>query len=94
MTYTEAVNKISEELDIPEDVVDKAYKSFYTFIREKIKTLPFKEDLTEEEFSSLKTNFNIPAIGKLHCTYDRYLGMKERFKYFNKIKEAYEHKED
>ncbi len=53
MTYEEKVKKVSEELGIPEDVVNKAYKSFWLFIKTKIKELPLKEDMTEEEFSKL-----------------------------------------
>lgn len=86
MKYPDIVSELSKELDIPEEVVSYAYKSFYKFIRESIKQLPLKEDLTEEQFNELRTNFNIPALGKLHCTYDRYLGIKERGKYIKGIK--------
>lgn len=94
MKYPEILETLSEELAIPKDVVDAAYKSFYSFIRETITSLPLKKDLTEEEFNSLKTNFNIPALGKLHCTYERYLGMKEQNKYIENLKKQYEHKEN
>ena len=94
MKYQEVVSKLSEELHLKEDVVDEVYKSFYAFIRETISSLPLKDELTEEEFNKLKTNFNIPAIGKLHCTYERYKGMKERGKYIKNLKEKYEDKKD
>lgn len=94
MKYPDIVIQLSKELDIPEKVVDEAYKSFFTFIRETISGLPLKDDLTEEEFNSLKTNFNIPAIGKLHCTYERYLGMREQSKYIKKLRKQYETKEN
>lgn len=94
MEYQEAINKVAGELNLEVEVVDEAYKSFYGFIREKISELPLKEELSEEDFNALRTNFNIPSIGKLHCTYDRYLGMKEQRKYIKRIKEEYEHKED
>ena len=48
-------------MNLEEEVVDTAYKSFFEFIRETISALPLKEDLTEEQFKELKTNFNIPA---------------------------------
>lgn len=79
MTYEEKVKKVSEELGIPEDVVNKAYKSFWLFIKTKIKELPLKEDMTEEEFSKLQTNFNIQYLGKLSCTYERYRRKKKQF---------------
>ena len=93
MKYPDIVELLSKELSLPQEVVDAAYKSFFTFIREEIESLPLKEDLTEEEFSKLKTNFNIPSIGKLHCTYERYKGMKEQQKYIKKLRE-YGNKED
>lgn len=94
MRYPNIVEALSEELDIPKEVVDAAYKSFYAFIRETITSLPLKEDLTEEEFNKLRTNFNLPALGKLHCTYERYLGMKEQQKYVKKLREKYGNKEN
>lgn len=84
MKYSEIVTLLSKELSIPEEVVDTAYKSFFSYIRETITSLPLKKDLTEKEFNNLKTNFNIPAIGKLHCTYDRYLKMKSKSKYIKR----------
>lgn len=94
MTYQEIVTLLSEELDIPEEVVDAAYKSFFGFIRTTIADLPLKDELSEEDFSKLRTNFNIPSLGKLHCTYERYRGMKERLNYIKKLQEEYEHKEN
>lgn len=94
MTYQEIVTELSEELEIPEEVVDKAYKSFFEFIREIIVSLPLKDELSEEDFNKLRTNFNIPSLGKLHCTYERYRGMKERMNYIKKIKDTYEAQED
>jgi hypothetical protein len=93
MKYPEIIETLSVEMNLPQEVVDTAYKSFYAFMREVITGLPLKEDLSEEEFGLLKTNFNIPALGKLHCTYDRYLRMKEQQKYIKKIREEYGNQE-
>lgn len=81
MKYSDIIKQVSKELNISEEVVGEAYKSFFTFIRESISNLPLKEDLSEEEFNKLRTNFNIPALGKLHCTYDRYTGVKKKKKF-------------
>lgn len=90
MTYTEIIQKVSGDIGIPPDIVDKAYKAFWLYIRDSIKELPLKEDITETEFFNLKPNFNIPSLGKLTCTYDRYKGVKERFKYIKNIREKNE----
>lgn len=87
MKYPDIVHELSKEMSLKEEVIDTIYKSFYSFIRESITNLPLKEELSEEEFNNLKTNFNIPAIGKLHCTYERYLKMKKQKEYLDKLKD-------
>lgn len=87
MKYSEIINQVSKELDIPVEVVDRAYRSSFEFIKNKIQSLPLKEDISEEEFSELRTNFNIPSLGKLVCTFDRMEGVKKRFNYIKKLRE-------
>lgn len=87
MVYDSIIRKVSEELGLPREVVDKVYKSYWKFIRETIKELPLKEDLSEEQFDRLRTNFNIPSLGKLSCTYDRYTGTKKRYAFIKKLRE-------
>lgn len=93
MIYSEAIKQVSIELGLPPQVVKEAYESFWTFIRNNIKALPLKEDLSKEEFGKLRTNFNVPSLGKLSCTYDRFIGIKKRLKYLNKLKDDYNNKE-
>lgn len=93
MIYSEAIKQVSIELGLPPQVVKEAYESFWTFIRNNIKALPLKEDLSKEEFDKLRTNFNIPSLGKLSCTYDRFIGIKKRLNYLNKLRDDYNNKE-
>lgn len=93
MIYSEAIKQVSIELGLPPQVVKEAYESFWTFIRNNIKALPLKEDLSKEEFDKLRTNFNVPSLGKLSCTYDRFIGIKKRLEYLNKLKDDYNNKE-
>lgn len=86
MSYQEILKEVSIELNIPEEVVKEAYESYWLFIRQSIVALPLKQDLSIDDFNKLKSNFNIPSLGKLSCTYDRMVGVKERFKYINKIR--------
>lgn len=85
--YRKAIKEVAEELGIPEEVAKAAYESYWVFIRESIKELPIKEDLTEEEFSKLRTNFNVPSLGKLSCTYKRYQGMRKRYEFLKALKD-------
>lgn len=87
MTYQEIVNKVSGDTGISPDIIDKAYKAFWLYIRDSIQALPLKEDMTEEEFKSLRPNFNIPSLGKITCTIQRYEGVKEKFNHIKKLRE-------
>lgn len=87
MSYPDIISKVSEELNLPKEVVDRAYKSFWLFINQSIQSLPLKENLNEEDFAKLKTNYNIPSLGKLTCTYERMLGVKKRFNFIKQIRE-------
>lgn len=90
MTYQEIINRVSEENNIPKEIVDKAYKGYWSFIKTFIEDLPLKENLSEEDFSKLRTNFNIPSLGKLTCTYDRYKRVKDKFKYIQNLRKRNE----
>lgn len=87
MNYPEIINRVAIELNLPSNVVKKAYESYWKFIRETIKSLPLKEEVTEERFNGLRTNFNIPSIGKLSCTYDRMVRVKKKFERIRQLKE-------
>lgn len=87
MRYSDIIDKVSEELDLPRELVNKTYKAFWLFINQSIQSLPLKEDLSGEDFAKLRTNFNIPSLGKLSCTYDRMLGVKKRYKILKQIRE-------
>ena len=90
MTYTEIVQRVSEDTGISTDIIDKAYKAFWLYIRNSVQELPLKEDITETEFLSLRPNFNIPSLGKLTCTYNRYRGVKDKFQHIKNIREKNE----
>lgn len=82
------ISELSRQLNLSEDVVLKVYKAYWSFIRASITKLPLSEDLDEQEFSKLKTNFNIPNLGKLYCNYNRYIGVRKRSKFLKEKKYA------
>ena len=81
----EVIKKVASKLELSEQLVLKVYKAYWLFIRTTICNLPLKEDLSKEEFDKLRTNFNLPSLGKLTCNYDRYEKVKkaEEFKIKN-----------
>ena len=82
------IAKVSQQTGLPKRTVDRTYRAYWKAIREHVTSLPLKKDLTDEEFMKLQPNINIPSIGKLYVTLDRYQRMK---KAFNKYKELKEH---
>lgn len=87
MDYKTIFERVSSELNIPVKVVEYAYKSYWKFIREKIKELPLKDIKDEEEFLKLRTNFNIPSLGKLGITLDRFNRVNKIELFVNKNKD-------
>lgn len=82
----EIILDVSRNLDISPDVIEKVYKAYWSFIKETIQALPLKDNLSEEEFSTLKTNFNVPSLGKLYVTWNRFVGCKKRYELIKKLR--------
>lgn len=85
------IRDISIERGYSPEVIQKIILSQYVFIRSKITALKFEPDLTREEFDKLKTNFNIPCIGKLYASYYVYNRIHEHNKRNKKLKEQGSH---
>lgn len=88
MTYDEIITKVSVELDLPKRLVDRTYKAYWKSVKEHISSLPLKEDLTDEEFLKLQPNVNIPSLGKLYVTLDRYQRVKKAYNIHKQLKES------
>ena len=87
MTYEQILQNVADNLNLPVSLVRKTYKAYWQFVRDTIQELPLKDDLNEEQFKSIKTNFNIPSLGKLYCNRERYLRVKQRFEYIKNLRE-------
>ena len=87
MKYSDIISKVSKELNLPRELVENTYKAYWIFIRDTIEKLPLKTELTQSEYMNLRTNINIPSLGKLNCTYNRYVGIRNRFNIINKIRQ-------
>lgn len=64
------IHKIGLKYNLRDEIITKITSSPYKFTRDKISHLDINDDLTEEEYNKLKTNFIYPYIGKLYTTYD------------------------
>lgn len=89
MNLDEVIDRVSKETGLPSKVVLKVFKAYWYFIRNSIQALPLKETLSEEEFSKLRTNFNIPSLGKLSCIYENYLRKKRAHEYIKEFRKKH-----
>ena len=87
MKYSDIICQVSEELNLPGELVENTYKAYWNIIIDTIEELPLKTELTQLEYGNLRTNINIPSLGKLNCTYNRYIGIRNRFNIINKIRQ-------
>ena len=87
MKYSDIINKVSEELNLSREIVENTYKAYWNFIRVTIEELPLKTEISQEKYKNLRTNINIPSLGKLNCTYNRYIGIRNKFNIINKIRQ-------
>lgn len=80
MTYKEMTAKVANDLGLPVRLVDRAYKAYWKAVREHVTSQPLGEDLTDDEFKALRPNVNIPSLGKLNVTLERYRNIKKMYK--------------
>ena len=72
MSYEEMVSRVADSMGLSKKLVVRTYKAYWKVVREHIVALPLKKNLTDEEFLALQPNVNIPSIGKLYITLERY----------------------
>jgi hypothetical protein len=94
MDYDSIISEVARDMGLSSTLVDKSYRSYWRAVREYISSLPLKEDLSDEEFLKVRANVNIPSIGKLYVTLDRYKGMKKWFEMFKDNYKGNKYKKD
>ena len=87
MMYERVIAKVADTVGLDKDLVNKIYRAYWKAVKEHIEELPLKEDLSEEDFNKLRPNVNIPSLGKLYVTYDRYKRIKKQNLIINEFKE-------
>ena len=80
-----ALRQASRKLSVDQKTVELIYRSYWKFIKEHVSGMVLR-DMTQEEFDSVVTNFNIPYLGKLYVVYDRIEQFKRKQKFFQDVK--------
>lgn len=80
------ISDVAQKTGLPEKLIEDTYKAYWKYIKDSIESLPLKENLSREDFSKLRTNFNIPSLGKLVCTFDKYKKLKYYYKKYEETK--------
>ena len=81
MTKKEIIKALSEEYGFSERDIEVMYRSWFAYMRSKTQAIVLKDTMTEKEVDNLRTNFIIPALGRLTLTYDRYCRVKKMLEY-------------
>jgi len=74
------IHKIGLKYHLQDEDIRKIIASPYMFARETITSLDLKDNISEEDFNKLKTNFIFPKIGKFYVKY----GVVTRYQNTNK----------
>lgn len=85
MSYKSVIQKVSQDLGLPEDYVNKVYRSYWRALKEYIISVPIKETPLEE-LSKYYMSFNVPSLGKFYFNKDMIAAIKR--KQNDKIKES------
>ena len=85
--YDAIIEEVALKHGLPVKVVDRTYRAFWVFVRDKVTSLPLKQPLTEEESNNLRTSINIPSLGKFYCDYEQFSRIKKRLEYVKALKE-------
>lgn len=73
------LKELSEEYGVSVKELEEIYESQWEFIAETAADIDFDE-IEEEAFGDLKTNFNIPSIGKLYTNFNKVKNVRESSK--------------
>lgn len=78
MSYKSVVEEASKVTGIDKKTINKVYKLYWKFIKDKMFEYTLNDITDIEEFRKLRVNFNIPGLGKFGVSEKRFLGVKEK----------------
>lgn len=79
-TLQDIILAASEKLNIPDDVIEIAYREYWNWVKDTLENVPVNEDMTEEKFTKMQTSINVPSLGKFYASYSRAQFLNKKFK--------------
>jgi len=64
--------ELAEKYNLDIDVILDMYHSQFQFTLKTIEALDVKREMDEEEFKSIKKNFNFPRLMSMYASYKQY----------------------
>ena len=77
------LNQVAIRHGVPVSEVKKVYLGTFKFIKDTLGVSKIREASSQEELDNLKTNFNLPMLGKLHIMPKKALFLNEKLKQLN-----------
>ena len=87
------LKKVARKHCVDQKLVEDIYKSYWLFIKTQVSSVALKE-ISEEEFNSTDTNFNLPYLGKLYVEYEKIEKYKRQMKYLEEHVKAKKNQTD
>lgn len=84
-TLNLAIEQVARNLSVNKKLVENVYKSYWKFIKNHVASYSLR-GMSQEEFESIDTNFNIPYIGKLYIKKDKLERYNNQLKYYQNVK--------
>ena len=72
------IQRVGLNNNLQDKVINHIVNSPYNFTRQTIVELDVHDDITEDEFNELKTNFIYRSLGKLYTSYHFYNKIKNQ----------------
>lgn len=96
MNISQICADVARRHNVKKSLVERLYKSYWLFMRDKFTEMDLKKDYTQEEFNKKIMSVTVPCIGRIACTWDTYVNTRKSMEYIKKIRDERnkENKED
>lgn len=78
-TLQSIVLEVSKEFELPDDVIEVAYREYWNWVKDTLEKVPVNEPMSEEDFNNMQTSINVPSLGKFYATYSRCQFLNDKY---------------